>query len=116
MGLVELWKGWREKVELDRRTKYEQIMDQEARQLFEAFKYIQAHTCSCGSCETTRTIEWHHYSPDELKYFHTWAVLRFTWESDDQELLDFAEVCRVKPTTWTYNRDRGILTRLKAKR
>ena len=116
MGLQELWKGWREKVALDRRMKYEQMMDQTALQLFESYKYIVANTCDCGACYTDRQIEWFTYSARDLNYFAAWADQRFIWDSDDERLLDFADKCRNVQDEWDWKRNRQIYTKLKAKR
>ena len=91
MGILARWKARAKK---EQRERYESLMNQQAQQLFIAFKDIKANTCSCGECYSTRTIEWHEYSDADLHYFAGWADQQFTWDSDDEELLDFADECR----------------------
>lgn len=91
---MSIFDTWNEAIRKRQREKYDKMMDQQARQLFAAFKDIQKNTCSCGECYSTRTIEWHTYSDDDLEYFAAWADQQFIWDSDDLELHDFADKCR----------------------
>ena len=110
--LADWWAG----IEKRRREKYVEAMDRMSAHVFEMYKDIRLHTCECGSCSSSYTIEWHRYSDKELEYMNAWAIQQFTWDSDDVLLLDFADECDRQipdPNRW---RKRMVLTRIKARR